>query len=391
MKRTILIATIMILLLPQLSWGQIPQTMSYQGVVTDASGVAVNGDMVLTFTLWDAAAEGTQLWTETQSAIPVSSGIFNVILGSVNPLNIPFDEQYWLGVKVGTDSELTPRVQLTSSPYSLSTQLDSDLTTIAGFTHTDGKFIVSDGTKWVLENGATARTSLELGNMALQSSDAVDINGGAIDGSIIGATTPGAGTFTSLDVEGTATATAFVGDGSALTNLPGGGTVSSITAGTGLTGGTITTTGTIAVDVGTTADKIVQLDGQRQAACGRWLGTYEPARWWWRNGYFHHSRNGPDRRDHNHHGHHSCRRGYHCQQDRTTGRQRQAACGGWLCTYEPARWHRYLRYRFSPIGVHRGRLTQHEFEQFGSDSWNLFQADSNGQGSGDIRDYSFRG
>lgn len=39
------------------------------------------------------------------------------------------------------------------------------------------------------------------------------------------------------------------------------GTVTSIVAGTGLTGGTITSSGTIAVDVGTTASKIVQLDG----------------------------------------------------------------------------------------------------------------------------------
>ena len=41
----------------------------------------------------------------------------------------------------------------------------------------------------------------------------------------------------------------------------GSGTVTSITAGTGLTGGTITASGTIAVDVGTSAGKIVQLDG----------------------------------------------------------------------------------------------------------------------------------
>lgn len=40
-----------------------------------------------------------------------------------------------------------------------------------------------------------------------------------------------------------------------------GGTVTSLIAGTGLTGGTITTTGTLAVDVGTIANKIVQLDG----------------------------------------------------------------------------------------------------------------------------------
>ncbi len=42
--------------------------------------------------------------------------------------------------------------------------------------------------------------------------------------------------------------------------LPSSG-LTSITAGTGLTGGTITTTGTINVDVGTTPGKIVQLDG----------------------------------------------------------------------------------------------------------------------------------
>ena len=44
--------------------------------------------------------------------------------------------------------------------------------------------------------------------------------------------------------------------------VPGsGGTVTQVVAGTGLSGGTITSTGTLAVDVGTSANKIVQLDG----------------------------------------------------------------------------------------------------------------------------------
>ncbi|EQC44479.1 endosialidase chaperone [Bacteriovorax sp. BSW11_IV] len=46
----------------------------------------------------------------------------------------------------------------------------------------------------------------------------------------------------------------------------GGGTVTSVSAGAGLTGGTITSTGTLAVDVGTTAGKIVQLDGTGKLA-----------------------------------------------------------------------------------------------------------------------------
>ena len=47
----------------------------------------------------------------------------------------------------------------THSQYQL---LDPDLTTIAGLAHADGNIIVSDGTNWTVESGATARTSLGL-------------------------------------------------------------------------------------------------------------------------------------------------------------------------------------------------------------------------------------
>ena len=50
-------------------------------------------------------------------------------------------------------------------------------------------------------------------------------------------------------------------DAITINSTASGGTVTNIATGTGLTGGPITTTGTIAVDVGTAADKIVQLDG----------------------------------------------------------------------------------------------------------------------------------
>ncbi len=63
-----------------------------------------------------------------------------------------------------------------------------------------------------------------------------------------------------VDITGNLNVATITGDGSGLTNLPGG-TVTSVATGTGLTGGPITTDGTINVDVGTTANKIVQLDG----------------------------------------------------------------------------------------------------------------------------------
>jgi hypothetical protein len=40
---------------------------------------------------------------------------------------------------------------------------DQDLATIAGLSHADGAFIVSNGSAWTVESGATARTSLGLG------------------------------------------------------------------------------------------------------------------------------------------------------------------------------------------------------------------------------------
>ncbi|UCE05244.1 MAG: hypothetical protein JSW07_16725, partial [bacterium] len=44
--------------------------------------------------------------------------IFQVNLGSVNGMSLPFNEPYYLGIKIGTDPELKPRMLLTTSPYS---------------------------------------------------------------------------------------------------------------------------------------------------------------------------------------------------------------------------------------------------------------------------------
>jgi hypothetical protein len=101
------------------AWGQIPQTISYQGVLSDSSGTPVpDGNYEISFKLYDAVSGGAALWTETQT-LAVADGIFNAILGSAIALNQPFDRQYWLGVTINGGSELNPRIQLTASAYSL--------------------------------------------------------------------------------------------------------------------------------------------------------------------------------------------------------------------------------------------------------------------------------
>jgi len=77
---------------------------------------------------------------------------------------------------------------------------DAGLNDIAGLAVTDGNFVVGNGANWVAESGATARTSLGLGTMATQAATGVDIDGGTIDNTVIGDTTPAAGTFSNLTI-----------------------------------------------------------------------------------------------------------------------------------------------------------------------------------------------
>jgi hypothetical protein len=114
-----LVILFLAIVIPHYILAQIPQTMSYQGVLTGADSNPVpDGTISLTFKLYNVVENGDMLWQETQD-VTVTNGIFNTILGSVTPLNLPFDEQYWLGITIGSDAELTPRTALTASPYSL--------------------------------------------------------------------------------------------------------------------------------------------------------------------------------------------------------------------------------------------------------------------------------
>jgi len=143
----IIISALVFILTTQLSWAQIPQTISYQGILTDDSSVVVpDGTYSLTFSFYDIDTGGTALWSETHASVTVVNGLFNVILGSVdsvgNPLNLPFDQQYWLGVQVDGGAELTPRVQLTSVPYSLNARSVAD-DAVTGDAIADGEVVRS--------------------------------------------------------------------------------------------------------------------------------------------------------------------------------------------------------------------------------------------------------
>jgi hypothetical protein len=100
-------------------------TISYQGRLADSSGNPLTGKYNLEFRVYDVPTGGVPLWTEMwtgANAVDVSDGLFNVMLGSIdNTLASAIEghDELYLGITVGTDSEMVPRVQLGSVPFSM--------------------------------------------------------------------------------------------------------------------------------------------------------------------------------------------------------------------------------------------------------------------------------
>ena len=83
----------------------INKMINYQGKLTNTSGWAVpDGNYEFEFNIFTVGVGGSSVWTglyTSGNAIPVSRGIFSVLLGSTNALNIDFtQDSYYLEVKI---------------------------------------------------------------------------------------------------------------------------------------------------------------------------------------------------------------------------------------------------------------------------------------------------
>ena len=117
--RKLLLLTVVGALMMALSpgWAEIPHLINYQGMLTQTDGTPLDGTHDLTFKIYSSESGNDSLWWEYHAGIQVTDGLFNIILGSIADLDLPFDEDYWLGITVGTESELSPRIRLTSVGY----------------------------------------------------------------------------------------------------------------------------------------------------------------------------------------------------------------------------------------------------------------------------------
>ena len=86
MRATAIILVLSIVLVSTAALADVPGLINYQGTLTDGDGVALDTTVSMTFSIYTDSAGGSQVWTETQLAVAVGSGMFNVLLGSINSI-----------------------------------------------------------------------------------------------------------------------------------------------------------------------------------------------------------------------------------------------------------------------------------------------------------------
>ncbi|MDD5502179.1 MAG: hypothetical protein PHH26_01805, partial [Candidatus Thermoplasmatota archaeon] len=118
----------------------IAHSVNYQGRLLNKWGVNVNdGTYQATFRLYSLSTGGSQLWSaSTTNGLPtgtaaavnitVKNGLFSILLGDASGGQVAFPEglfdndTLYLGVKIGADSEMTPRKRLSAVPYAYNSE-----------------------------------------------------------------------------------------------------------------------------------------------------------------------------------------------------------------------------------------------------------------------------
>jgi hypothetical protein len=134
----------------------IPTQLGHQGRLLDADGLPAEGLHTLDFGLYDAAEEGTLLWSELHE-VDLINGYYSLVLGADeldNPLEDTLfeEDELYLELTVDEDEELEPRQALNAVPYARRAGTATNVS--GGFVDAseiriDGAMVVDTDGNWV--------------------------------------------------------------------------------------------------------------------------------------------------------------------------------------------------------------------------------------------------
>jgi hypothetical protein len=105
--KTAIISAVFLFLGAGLIYAAIPNSISFQGQLLDSAGEPVTGSQQITFTIYNISSGVERQQTETPTLD--KNGLYNVEL---NVSGINLNQPLWLGVRVGSDAEMTPRIKI---------------------------------------------------------------------------------------------------------------------------------------------------------------------------------------------------------------------------------------------------------------------------------------
>jgi len=157
--------------------------ISFQGRLTDSVGNPIYDKIDMVFSLYKQASGGTALYTGSCTGVngvtPDQDGIFNVLIGSDCGMSgissdIFSENPYvYLGVTVGTDSEMPDRQLIANVGYALNSETLQGLP--PGTDISNIPYINAEGNLLIAAASPSIRTINESANFALSSAKAVTI------------------------------------------------------------------------------------------------------------------------------------------------------------------------------------------------------------------------
>jgi trimeric autotransporter adhesin len=237
----------------------VPRLVNFSGSLTDANGKPEGGMVGVTFSLYRDSERGAPLWVETQNVQADKNGHYSVMLGSNSGSGLPSElfasgEARWLGVQPQGQAE-QPRVLLMSVPYALKA-LDAQtlggrpasafLAATGASGSTPAGNVTGSGTKnfiprWTsasqIGNSNIFENAGEVGIATSTPAARLDVNGATDIRNTL--TLFPSGTNPAVKISGSAFGITSAGKVNFISGqtFPGTGTITGVTAGSGLTGG----------------------------------------------------------------------------------------------------------------------------------------------------------